>query len=138
MSLDIDNFNFIGERPITKFYQNIRDMNIPTMAYFLEHLIDIQCKDDNTLKFKSSELFGMFRDYIANSNISFDTNITRFGIDISNYEGIQKKKDGYIMIVIDKEQLKQFLIKKYALEFNSKNNNADFIEEEDHYNPLDM
>ena len=80
----------------------------------------------------------MFRDYIANSNISFDTNITRFGIDISNYEGIQKKKDGYIMIVIDKEQLKQFLIKKYALEFNSKNNNADFLEEYDNNNPLDM
>ena len=83
----------------------------------------------------------MFRDYIANSNISFDTNITRFGIDISNYEGIEKKKEKNIMITFDKEKLKQFLNKKYALEFNTKNNNFKFIEEDNNdngLNPLDM
>ena len=83
-----------------------------TMDYFLEHVINTLSKEDNTLKFKSSELFEIFKNYIDRSNISYDTNITRFGLDIINYDGIQKKKDGNIMITIDKEKLKQFLIKR--------------------------
>jgi len=143
MEIDIDNFDFINDRPITKFYENIRDMNIPPLAYFLEHIIDVN-NDKQNLVYKSSILFELFREYMSSANIKYEISSTRFGIDINNYDGIEKKKEGgYMRIYINAEQLKIYLNKKYKLEFEKNSNTvtnsgrvATFIDS-DIENPLD-
>ena len=43
-----------------------------------------------TLKYKSNILFQKFQSYLTNTAIKLETNSTRFGIDISIYQGIEK------------------------------------------------
>ena len=93
--LDVDNFDFINDRPLTKFYEDIRDMNIPSIAYFLENIIDHNQNKQITV-YKSSQLFDLYKEFLITSNVKYEITATRFGIDISNYEGINKKKGWWI------------------------------------------
>lgn len=129
MQKDIDNFDFINDGPITTIYVNSRDMNIPTLAYILEQLIDMNNNKEN-LNYTSSLLFELYREYISNSNIKFEITSTRFGIDITSCEGINNDRD-CTRIYIHVEQLKTYATNTYKFEFSNNNNNSECIDKED-------
>ena len=92
-------------------------LNIPSIAYFLKTIID-QNHNKQIIIYKSSQLFDLYKKFFITSNMKYEITATRFGIDISNYEGVDKKKDGgYIKVTIDIELLKAYLIKKYNFTF---------------------
>jgi hypothetical protein len=128
MSTDISNYDFTNNRPITDFYNNMKETNLPIIAKFFENIIDNN-SDKNEIKFKANELFNMFNEYVKENNYKVDYTSTKFGIDIKMYKGIEKKKlRQYSEITININLLKQYLIEKYKIEFN---NNIDFIDDKE-------
>ena len=103
---------------------------------FFEKIIDDNNKD---CSYTSSDLFNKFNDYIKTNNFKVEITSTKFGIDIKNYDGIEKRKTRTNnMIDINIEKLKQHLITKYKIDF------CDFIDdakdeiELENINPLDI
>jgi hypothetical protein len=122
INIDLTNFDFTNERPITSFYSNMKELNIPIMARFFESIVDEDKKINN---FSSTELFNKFNDYVKANNFKADYTATKFGIDIKSYDGVEKVKTRTNNVVnIDLSKLKSHLISKYKIEF------VDFIEEE--------
>ena len=119
MNIKIDNFNFISERPITSFYQNMKENNKPIIAIFLQNIIDFN-HDSNkeSIIFSSSKLFFLFNEFIKVNNYKIDYSATKFGLDIKNYDGIVKSRTKHgVDFNIVFLTLKKYLIKKYNMEF---------------------
>ena len=121
MSLDLENYNFIKERPQTLFYDRMKDLNIPIMAQFLENLIDLNTNKAH-LSYSSSKLFSLFNEYVEQNKFKYECSSTRFGIDIKTYQGIEKNKCAGIMTMkIDITTLKTHLKHKYKITFENDN-----------------
>ena len=121
MNINIENYNFIHNRPLTTFYENMREINIPVIAKFLEHIIDINYENNNNnICYLSPKLFFLFNEFLKDNNFKVDYTTTKFGIDIKNYDGIIKKKtnNGY-NYHFDISILKNFLINKYNIIFSN-------------------
>ena len=137
LNIDLTDFNFTNQRPITSFYNNMKELNIPVMARFFESIVN----NGNETKMSSSELFNKFNDFVKQNNFKIEYTSTKFGIDIKNYEGIEKKRTKTnMMIEINIETLKLYLIAKYKMEFQ-----VDFIDDEEsdddnasYISPLDI
>ena len=44
LDIDLSEFDFINKRPITNFYNKMKELNYPTLARFFENIIDSQIK----------------------------------------------------------------------------------------------
>ena len=87
-SINLKDFDFTNKRPITSFYNNMKELNIPIVARFFERIVD----KNNKTSFTSTELFNNFNDFIKNNNFKCEYTSTKFGIEIKNYDGIEKIK----------------------------------------------
>lgn len=127
MNVDVNNYDFTNNRPITSFYNNMKELNTPILAKFFENMID-KYNSSTTVNFTASSLYDNFNNFIKDNNFKIEYTSTKFGIDIKNYEGIEKKrtKTGN-QIIIDIDQLKQHLTLKYKIEFS----NEEFIDNDD-------
>jgi len=127
LSIDSDNYNFTNNRPKTDLYKDMQSMNIPPLALFLRNIVV-----RNVEKCQSSSLFKRFNEFLEKYNINTKYSIQAFGRDINKYEGIEKTKSNNINYVFDIPKLKEYLIKKYKMEFydNSPDDNVDFIDED--------
>jgi len=134
MSIDINNYDFTNNRPITSFYNNMKELNTPIMVKFLENMIDKDNSNSN-INFTASSLYNSFNNFIKDNNFKIEYTSTKFGLDIKNYEGIEKKrtKTGN-QIFININQLKEHLKLKYKIEFS----NEEFIDDTDDKNSLDV
>ncbi len=76
-------------------------------------------------------MFKRFNDYLEKYNINSKYSIQAFGRDINKYEGIEKTKSNIINYIFDIKKLKEYLIKKYKMEFydNSSEDHIDFIDD---------
>ena len=125
LSIDLNKIDFTNDRPITSFYNNMKEMNTPVMAKFFEQIVDDNIEQEN-IKYSATDLFNAFNEYVRNNNFKMDMSSTKFGIDIKNYEGIEKKKTKTVrLVIIHIPTLKEFLRTKYNIEFNNE-----FIDDE--------
>lgn len=126
INIDSDNYDFTNNRPQTELYKEMQSMNIPPLALFLRNIVIKKVE-----KCSSSSLFKRFNDYLEKYNINAKYSIQAFGRDINKYEGIEKTKSNIINYVFDIIKLKEYLIKKYKMEFyeNSPDDNIDFIDD---------
>jgi hypothetical protein len=100
---------------ITKTY---KITNVPILALFFENLINGKKVFD--YKIKASDLFTKFQAFIKDGNFKNEITLTRFGIDIKEYEGILKMKTmkgAFYCINVD--IIKKFLTTKYNMIFES-------------------
>ena len=134
MSIDINNYDFTNNRPITSFYNNMKELNTPIMVKFLENMID-KYNSSSNINFTASSLYNSFNNFIKDNNFKIECTSTKFGLDIKNYEGIEKKrtKTGN-QIFININQLQEHLKLKYKIEFS----NEEFIDDTDDKNSLDV
>ena len=137
LNIDLSNFDFTNSRPITNYYNNMKELNIPIIALFFETIVDKHKKD---CSFTSTELFNNFNDFIKSNNFKVEFTSTKFGIDIKNYDGIEKRKTRtHNIIYINILKLKTYLINKYKFEFVDFIDPEDEVEEdEDIKSPLDI
>ena len=134
MSIDINNYDFTNNRPVTSFYNNMKELNTPIMVKFLENMID-KYNSSSNINFTASSLYNSFNNFIKDNNFKIEYTSTKFGLDIKNYEGIEKKrtKTGN-QIFININQLQEHLKLKYKIEFS----NEEFIDDTDDKNSLDV
>jgi len=105
MSLDTLDYDFTNNRPMTKFYKECQEANIPIIALWLDEFINeynANKDHDNNLKtYSTTELFNSFNDYITTGKFNINMTIKKFSMDIQHYEGIDKYKNntfrGYII-----------------------------------------
>jgi hypothetical protein len=117
MSIDIKDYNFTINRPITKFYEDLREINIPIMVRFFENLIENSNEDNICIQ--SSILYNKFNEFITINRFKIDVSSTKFGMDIINYKGVTKRRNKhYTTINININELKTYLSNKYLIEFN--------------------
>ena len=116
---DIEDFDPINDRPFTEEYKNMQSVNIPTIARFFCSYVDNEdfYKDFNQQTHvdvieKASELFEKCNEWALENGYK-TTNQTAFGLDIKQFEGIEKyrKKSGKVY-KINLNKLKNFLIDK--------------------------
>jgi hypothetical protein len=84
LNLDISNFN-PRDRPITEYYETVKETFIPYHAQFFQRLIE-ESPEVNTWNWKARELMDDMK--IATK---FDLNQTKFGRDMKLYPVIKKK-----------------------------------------------
>jgi hypothetical protein len=110
IKMESEYYDFTNSRPTTKFYEELKEINIPIISKFLEHLIYSENKTDIT--YGASDLFREFKLYLEDNN--FDKNITTstsFGIQIKKYKSIEKKTTSTgIKYYVDFKKLKEELI----------------------------
>jgi hypothetical protein len=105
----------------------MQEMNIPPLALFLKQIVI------NKLNMcQSSSLFKRFNEFLEKYNINGKYSITAFGRDIKKYDGIEKSKYHNVNYIFDNIKLKEYLIKKYKMEFFESNgsDNMEFIDDE--------
>ena len=111
MQQDISKINFTADRPITQFFKDLQEINVPVTAKFLDYYLSRSEKDDIIIS--NMELYGEYKAWLeANGYEKYNTNTTRFGLDIKEYDGIEKKKmKKGISILIDKNIVMAYLVK---------------------------
>jgi hypothetical protein len=113
MAVDIKDFNFTTERPKTSFYNDMVELNRPILTNFMLYLYHSTIQEAT-----GALLFNFFSNYLLKLNIANKLSGTKFGISIKDYEGITKQKvhGGIMKYCIDKIVLRNYLIKKCAVD----------------------
>jgi hypothetical protein len=123
MSIDLSNFDFTKQRPITEFYKNLKESNISPIVKFLENELFIYHKIDNK-DYNGNELYNKYNDYIKSNNYKYEMTSTKFGLEIKDYEGIIKKRTNKgISYNINFNILKNYLIDNNLIEPIQEDNN---------------
>ena len=119
MSMKSDDYDFTGNRPQTEFFNDLREINIPYVARYLENLLFLRCDNQLENTFKSKDLLFGFGLFCQENNFKNEMNSTRFGLEIKKYKSIIKKRNKKgISYSFNYEELKQELIsKKYIEDF---------------------
>jgi hypothetical protein len=111
---DIKDFDFTGQRPITKAYQNLISYNVPIYAQWLSNIVD---DEDLLQQYSATDFFYMFKIWKDNQEFTGTITSAKFGLEIKDYLGIEKiRKNSGTFYIINKKQLKQFLIKNQYYE----------------------
>jgi hypothetical protein len=123
MKRNIQDWNSIRDRPITKAYEDIQSVNVPPMAHFLEKLImqyEEKTPEDQVLfkKIGANDLYTYFTGWLVEYGYKkLEYNYTKFGREVKEYEGIEKKRLSNGMIYsLDFETLKTYLVKRKWIE----------------------
>ena len=131
-SIDITDYDFINNRPVSNMYDDMRELNIPVAVRFLENYIyeTLNTIDVKPFWIDANVLFSKFDDYtVKNKYVNLTYNPIKFGIEISKFDGIEKKRSNRgITYGFDKELLKSYLTEKYKIEF-VENKDTDFDED---------
>jgi len=125
---DITKFN-LNDRPITKFYDELKEVNIPILVNFIS---DKYYKStEKTIKIRATELYSNFKQYLETFHRTIDYTNTKFGRDIKKIKGIEKKRTNTCNIyTIDILMLNEYLevnnfIEK--LEYDDFNSDSDSL-----------
>ena len=137
MNIDVGDFDFTNDRPVTRFYSDLTELNKPSLILFLEDLVEFSKK--STIDITSSQLFKCFNDYLTKCNHKYTITMTKFILDIKKIDGIEQKRTKTSRnILIDVSKTKEFLTKNFNSEFAVVEFNDIIDDEDDEENPLDM
>jgi hypothetical protein len=119
LSIDSNDYDFTNNRPITSFYEEMKEMNLPVIAKFLEDL----CYEYTNIvesEFTSGNMYNKFNDYIKQNNFKIEMTSTKFGIEIKRYSSIiAGRTSDKRFYKINFANLKEELKKKYNIEFTT-------------------
>jgi len=109
---DIDNKDWINDKPYTTFCKKIRSGNINTEILFIEHLSE---KNNATKVYKAMELYTMYKDWTIENGYETYLNNINFGKTIKKYNGISKTKShGINCYTIDHNIIKNIKSNEYT------------------------
>jgi putative DNA primase/helicase len=118
MSIDVDNYDFTNNRPITQFYNDMKEMNTPPMALFLESVV-MNNNTDIIHKEQASILFRQYSEFITTFHFKNQPTLTKFILDIKKVDGVeQKRSKSASFIIFDLTKLKQYLITTFNINFD--------------------
>ena len=125
LNIDCENYDFTNNRPVTEFYNDMKEINTPLIVKFIKNIC--LCGNEN---YKGNELFFALNDYIKLHNFKCEYTSTKFGLDVKKFKGINKKRmSNFVEYNINKDELKKYLIDEYKMEFFDEKNDANFIDD---------
>jgi hypothetical protein len=113
MEQDVENYDFVNNRPKTKYYNMLKQMSTPIIAIYLKNIIDKNF-DKNEIEYKSNDLYLKFTKWKNSFGYeNYNCNLTIFGNEIKKYNGIiKKRKEDGNFIIIDFKILNEYLLSK--------------------------
>jgi phage/plasmid-associated DNA primase len=110
--LNVKDYDFTNNRPITKYYKELKLRNKPIVVQFLCDSVIDSYHNQNIIEFTGSEIYDEFKKYLSTNGYPTNYSSTKFGLDIKEYDSIQKVKTKINnKYVIDKAKLTNQLIK---------------------------
>ncbi len=128
LNIDCSDYDFTNNRPITEFYNDMKELNMPIMVRFLKQNVL-----DKITTISGTKFYEKFNGFLTANNYKFEYTPTKFGIDIKKYDGVEYKLSNGIKYIINIEALKQHLINKYKVEFYDGPEFLDNDEDEEEY-----
>lgn len=126
-NINTDNYDFTNNRPKTNFYNDLQEMNKPTLILFLEQFIN-KNNDDDIIEVSSTLLFTQFNEFVNKFNFKCVISLTKFMMDLKKIDGTDTKKTRTIRhIIFNKAIVKLFLTNKYNIEFCDDEDHDDDI-----------
>ena len=115
-NIDTNNNDFTNNRPTTNFYNDLQEMNKPTLILFLEQFINKN--NDDIIEVSSTLLFTQFNEFVNKFNFKCVISLTKFMMDLKKIDGTDTKRTKTSRYVLfNKEIVKVFLTNKYNIEF---------------------
>lgn len=133
MAIDIKNFNFTANRPITAFYNEMRLRNASAELLFIKDLFDEQQHSVYTTK----SFYNMFKEYLIESgNVKYQTTVTKFGLSMTDIPGVEKYKSGTMKYRLNFPMIKTHLekcglLEQYAFDDDEDNNEIEIESDSD-------
>ena len=91
MDIDIKDYDFVNERPKTDIYKDMREVNKPRMALFMEY--KLMRAQENHFNIKSKLLFTQFQEWLKDNGFNnHKTNTTKVGRYLKTVKGVEKKR----------------------------------------------
>ena len=116
MGIDCDDYDFDKNRPITEFYKDMQEANVPVLARFMQDVASNQYEN----QYSGSKFYTTFLEFIEKYKYKIEMNNTVFGIQAKNYPGIKKSlSNGTTKYTINHDELKAYLTKEYKMEFSN-------------------
>jgi hypothetical protein len=116
MNLDITNYDFQNNRPITEYYRDIQTLNRPIIIDFFIYLYD-KYINKNNIEIKANDLYIKMIDFINENGFNYQINNKKFSLLISKYDFVKKiRKTKGIYYLINVDVLKNYLTSKNYLE----------------------
>ena len=117
LNVDIDNFDFTNNRPVTSFYNDMKEMNIPPLVLFLESIVMIE---HSNYRIQSSILYNQYTEFITTFNYRNQPTLTKFILDIKKIDGVEQSRSSTTRyIVLDLIKIKNYLITTYNIDFTT-------------------
>jgi hypothetical protein len=114
-----DNYDFTGKRPITDYYDDIKELNKSALIYFLEDLIfknyRFDTEGDRIFLFTPTEIFTKFKSFIDENGFKYEISNVKFSFELKKFENsITKERSSTSRkIIIDIKKLyEEMLLKK--------------------------
>lgn len=89
MNVDLTNFNFYKNRPITEIYTEIKEMCRPKIELFMEHICSHLKADFHNQRIKPMDLYGLFTTWNKDCGFDKPQTITMFGRQIKKINGVE-------------------------------------------------
>jgi PHD/YefM family antitoxin component YafN of YafNO toxin-antitoxin module len=117
--------SFQNERPMTQYYNDLQERNIPISAQFLINIVQEEIGKQEILKIQATEFYNRYCLYLKDNGYDYKQNITKFGLEMKQYEVIEKvntkKHRLYVMNIND---LETYLIKENYFKPTEENDTA--------------
>ena len=89
MARDISNVDWVNDRPISAFYSQMVEMNLPKEFEFLRDVVimpEFAAGPGKTVRFDAKSLFEKFLEWLSysTSTAAYNTNTTKFGCKMSS------------------------------------------------------
>jgi len=117
---------FQAERPMTDYYQDLKERNIPVSAQFLVSIMQEESDELEVLKIPAKSLYDRYMLFLKQNGYEYKHTMTKFGLDMKQYEVVNKHNTKKcIVYTINIKELETYLQKE---KYYSANDNDDEID----------
>jgi len=82
--------SFQKERPITSYYNDLQERNIPITAQFLVNVMQEELDKTEELKASATDFYNRYCLFLKQNGFEYKTNITKFGLEMKQHEVVKK------------------------------------------------
>jgi hypothetical protein len=102
--------SFQDERPITAYYTNLQERNIPITA---QYLIDIMHNEKDEYKVTATDFYNRFGIFLKENGYDYKINSTKFGLEMKQYPVVHKVDTNKCRLYkINIKELEDYLLKE--------------------------
>jgi hypothetical protein len=118
---------FQAERPMTDYYQDLKERNIPVSAQFLVSIMQEESDELEILKIPAKSFYDRYMLFLKQNGYEYKHTMTKFGLDMKQHEVVQKHNTKKcIVYTINIKELETYLRKeKYYLTNDSSDDEID-------------